>query len=168
MDKKSITFPAFTLIEMIIAMILLVLVAGITSVSYIMLQKQYVFFTKNAEQQFRLELLHNLIYTDIQNGTEIKRTMQQIYIENNASNIRYEITENEIIRFASVQPDTFEFRINEIITLMQNKTVLDGIIDEIHLSVEKENMEPCVFSFTKFYGADLLIKNDEIIHSNVY
>lgn len=167
MDIRRIKAPSFTLLEMIIVMVLFALIASISSLAYIMLQKQYNAYLKTNSTLYNLELAHHLINTDVNECLEIRRQDNSLYFEFPSYSYQYIFNENYLLRKNTVQTDTFFFKTSELNCFMVGNSVnLSGIVNEIYVNLKVGDSEDFIFSFYKEYGADQIMKHEEKVYYN--
>lgn len=161
-------YPAFTLLEMIIVLVLFTLVAGIASLAYTLLLKQYTLYRSATEKQYSLELLHHLLYTDIHTCQTAIYSETGFELIQHESSVAYSMLPDFILRKTQSSTDTFFVQAEIISCTLQGKGIAyKSIFDEINLRVKQEKSEICHFAFRIQYGADVLMARDvkSILHA---
>ena len=156
--KKSLKLNAYTLIEMIIVMIIS---AIIVSMAYVVFSKVNVLSIrlKNLYQEnYKAVLLDKLLYADFEHAQKIVKIPNGFICEYEKEKHKYFISDI-IVRVQQAQIDTFDF-VKELTVdytytnenqLLVKRVKLQGIYEE----------EDLMLLYTKEYGADIFVNNDE-------
>lgn len=151
---------AFTLIELLVSMAVSGIVITAGYVSYGIISRHYIDFKIYSDQINQLVLLEAVLNNDIHKAATVKRnSFDEIsLLFNDSTTIQYEWKDDHMLRRTSTHSDTFSLFIKNIQMNFLGKEQSDagGMLDELILDTFW-NDEEFMFYFTKQYGADKLI-----------
>lgn len=142
---KVIRIKAFTLSEMIIALVITVIVVGLAFAVLSLVQKQMWAIEKNYDQGTEVNLLRQALWIDFNkysefNFNEMSNTLQG---SNPLENITYSFEANYILR----AQDTFHIQLSEKKFYFDNLLKSSGTIDALQLTTEKEQGSKQLFIY---------------------
>lgn len=161
MNKHKV--PAFTLMELTIAMLLAVLVSGITYTAYTITAHAYRNFHRRSDSIVSMVKVNELLMKDFSRADTLFRSDSGIVIRHDSTWIRYEIDSSGIIR-NSGRCDTFKMQIQELSVSFEGQPVnfIPPVqeadrLDELSFSVlfEKQKIP---YHYFKTYSSASLIK----------
>lgn len=124
--------PAFTLMEVTIAMLIAAIAIAITFTAYRIVSGVYFDFSKKQEKVATLTTIDKLLKQDFMNSRSIVKTTDGIFLEVNKGIVTYSFKENYILRDQfSLRIDTFKLQVNELNFSFENNVVEEG--EEIDL-----------------------------------
>lgn len=149
---------AFTILELIIALLLSSIILAISYYTYFLLNNQLVTQQKKNGIINEFQLFENVFQNDFSNAAFIKDTMKTnslIFFKTDNEFIKYEFNENNIVRSFDSNNDTFRLKgkIDKLYLKDDSLPVINKILF-IGL-LEKEKITTI---FTKYYSASQLMK----------
>ena len=121
--NNKIRLPAFTIMELTIAMLLSAIVIGITYTAYTITARSYARFHRRSDTIGNLTRVNELLMKDFSSSDSVFRTDSGIIVNRDSTIIRYEIDSNMVIR-KSFRIDTFKIDIRDIAALFEGQTVI--------------------------------------------
>jgi len=158
---------AFTLIELIVALIISGIVISIAATCYQIVYKQYKEYKNVNETLSQAALLNMLLNKDFQNFQYVNKTSDGIEFSgfstqqtsNEEQKTVYEFGQQYIIRKYTTIQDTFGVVLANTSLKFQNKEIENNstLVDELSFETDviQENE---TFHYKKQYGADVLMK----------
>lgn len=152
---------AFTLIELVIAIVLSGFVMGMGSAGYLIMSKQFRNYKSINDNVSDAAELFSVLQCDIQQAKEvIKKSGSAIETSLKNRNVKYSFEKKYIVRNTGLVRDTFFVSTLNLETSFKNnkQELSEGLIDELSFNVgDKEQMFQ--FHSIKQYGADVLLAN---------
>ncbi len=163
--------PAFTLMEVTIAMLLTSLVIGITYTAYRLVSRSYVDYVHKQEIMATFLTADKLLKQDFSQARRIIRSGENVehstdaddrgglQIETDAGIIRYVFTPGYLLRdqFA-LRVDTFKITIKAPVFFFENVPAENGtLIDQVHFETRLEGA-PLTLNYKKTYSAQDLFE----------
>lgn len=151
LNKK---IPAFTLMEVTIAMLIAAIAIGITFTAYRIVSGSYLDFTK---KQTRISTFINadrLLKQDFQRAKRIFRSADGITMEMTTGVIRYEFNNEYVLRDQfSLRTDTFKMKVNKLSFLFENEAnEADQLVDQCSFETETDGQRILLY-YQKLYSA---------------
>ena len=154
---------AFTIIELCVVMLLSAIVTGIGFFTLDIFQGSVRKYKKDAGALSDITLLHRLLTQDIWKSSEVSCIRDGIRANGKNGIASYHFYPDFIIREKNELIDTFAFQNDKLLLKFQKHEIsVPGMLaDEIsfHLT-HKDELHPFIFS--KTYGADVLMKYNQI------
>lgn len=155
-------FKAFTLIELVVAMVLSSIVIGTALSAFLISNKQFNTFSATLDKNYQIQQLYSLLEYDFSRAQYITITPVSILISlpNSEKNtINYQLDNNTIKREYLGQIEKFNMTSVKKEAFFQNNPVFatSDIIDQLHLSLifQEDSYE---FKYHKEYAAYDLLK----------
>lgn len=152
-------FKAFTIIELVVTMVITSIVIGIAVALYLTLDFYFRDTVYEYEKNNDILLTETMIKNDINNSRTITENNTGFYVLTTGNKIiRYEITDNYIIRHTDISSDTTFYNITDLTinTLKHNKDLVNEIV--IYIEQEKINIP---LHFYKKYSNDVLFEMEK-------
>lgn len=161
---------AFTLLELVIAMLLSALVIGITYSAYTITGQTYQRFRQQNDTSQRLILLDELLAKDISRADTVYHSADGLLIRRDSTLITYTIDSSRVIRSAG-RIDTFHMPVKGANYLFEQQpvTFLPPLqeadrIDEIYFIITWKKRD-FVYHYHKDYSsADLITRNTHALN----
>ncbi len=149
---------AFSLLELMIAILLSGFVISAIYSGYVFTVQQFYKFTSIKTEIRNYFELSEVLNREFENAKKvIKKSSNEIQIESIDKTIYYSFNDNNIIRTIAEQTDTFFFAVTAIKMNTINELIQDPIVDYLVLTIGNEEKEKSL-SFYKYYGAVTLIE----------
>lgn len=149
---------AFSLLELMIAILLSGFVISAIYSGYVFTYKQFYKFTSIKTEIRNYFELTEVLNREFENAKKVtKKSSTEIQIESIDKTIYYSFNDNTIIRTVAEQTDTFFFGVTAIKMNTINELTQDPIVDYLVLTIGNEEKEKSL-SFYKYYGAVTLIE----------
>ena len=151
--------PAFTLIELIIAMALSGIVIGIIYSSYMIIEKQYNLIKLRDQKISQIKNLNFMLENDFKECESIIKNLNEISLkkEGNINFIVYHFEENYIIRNKLNNLDTFWVKTKDLEANFLNQEINSkNFIDELKIELIAFD-ENIVFNLNKNYASDAFL-----------
>lgn len=151
--------PAFTLIELIIAMALSGIVIGIIYSSYMIIEKQYNLIKLRDQKISQIKNLNFMLENDFKECESIIKNLNEISLkkEGNSNFIVYNFEENYIIRNKLNNLDTFWVKTKDLEANFLNQEINSkNFIDELKIELIAFD-ENIVFNLNKNYASDAFL-----------
>ncbi len=161
---KVNTLKAFTLVELLVAMIITGIVVGITYQVYIMANRQFNSYKSGNEKLSQIIVFKGLLHTDFFQSSSVSKSLEKgIEVVYSDKKILYEWNDKYLLRNDNGLRDTFFINIRssemKFHNFIQMKT--NGLLDELVLVFEETGSEHS-FCFFKKYSADVLMLSDNL------
>jgi len=138
--KINKKLPAFTLMEVTIAMLIAAIAIAITFTTYRIVSGAYFNFSKKQEMVATLTTMDKLLKQDFINAKSIVKTEDGVFLEVNKGIITYSFKDNYVLRDQfSLRIDTFKLQVNELVFSFENNVVEEG--EEVDLLNFKTQLE---------------------------
>lgn len=154
---------AFTLMELLVAMLISSIVISISYISYDIIYKQYFSYKENNQSITQTALINSLINRDIFEAEFMQANDKEIVLTyRNKSALYYIFDTPYLIRKTETSKDTFELDIENIHFKFQGeeRQMKYSLIDEFYFEapfLEKKEY----FRYKKLYGADVLMTAEQ-------
>lgn len=151
---------AFTLIELLIAMVVGGIVIGGAFEVYLFSSRQFLKYKASNEEITRIVMLDGILHSDFFNSTSVVRKSDNcMEMKSSDKVIDYRFERNFVLRSFIGVSDTFFLKVSVVQMQFKGKLQLEGerLIDELEI-ISKEGDEEKVFCFFKEYSADVLMK----------
>ncbi|MDR3678880.1 MAG: prepilin-type N-terminal cleavage/methylation domain-containing protein [Flavipsychrobacter sp.] len=137
-DKHlNILLPAFTLLEMIIAIIIGSIIITLIYGIFLQIDKTWRLYHKNQEQLNSLLILKKTLQNDLNNSLFAKTfDEKKIILVNDIDSISYTI-DTLVIRNSATESDTFNITVSNCHTSFIKHLESQGIVDKILLDIDK-------------------------------
>lgn len=138
---KRTKLKAFTIIEMIVALILMAIVVSIAFAALSLTNKQLYSFQKRFDTMSDYRLLQNALSQDMQHAESVTREAHTLRCINDQQQVLYTFEDSVVVRQdAASSTDSFFFQVDSVFlgfegTLQQKE---GGLIDEIRLSLKRK------------------------------
>ncbi len=155
--KKKI--PAFTLMEVTIAMLIAAIAVAITFTAYRIVSGSYIGFSKKQVELADVVRMDKLLKQDFMSAKNILKSRTGIVMEMEEGRIRYEIDKGYVLRDQfSLRIDTFKMVADNIEFLFEKNNVEEGYtVDQFGFeAVILGQLMP--FHYRKLYSAQDLFK----------
>jgi prepilin-type N-terminal cleavage/methylation domain-containing protein len=161
---------AFTLIELVVAMLISSIVVIVAFTGYEIIAGQYVDYRKKSDEITKSFLLNSLLAKDFLNSELILLNPNGdiLFKFNNAPEVDYQFKEAYIIRiFANSLQDTFFIPSQNIVKRFQGDSLTgnQALIDNLSFSAKVLD-EKVYYQFGKEYGAGILMEAENIVAHN--
>jgi|GEM_PF-414841 len=161
MRKQTIKAPklkAFTIIEVIVALLLMAIVMGIAYTVLSLVDKQSASLSSNFGTQQDYRLLQEALLQDANRAKTLYLKEGALCCANDTGTISYLFLDSAIVRQAFDLPaDTFHFRIDSLYLGFENfpQDRENGLVDEVSLYIWK-NRQSFIIHQEKIYDAQTL------------
>lgn len=160
---KHSKLRAFTMIELLVAMVISALVIGFCYLAYSMAQRNYTEFRSASGRINESAKLQNLLFFDVGNCERIMGADRELLFlfEKNKS-VTYLFQERSVVRIDGAARDTLSAEVKEIACRYTQKEMSGNerqIIDEISFILSLQGEEE-TFRYYKSYPADVLLQQD--------
>lgn len=158
MDLRK-KIPAFTLMEVTIAMLIAAIAIAITFTAYRIVSGSYIGFSKKQVELADVVRLDKLLKQDFMAAKNILKSPTGIVMKMEEGRIRYEIDKGYVLRDQfSLRIDTFKLLVDNIEFLFEKNIVVDGYtVDQFGFeAVVLGQLMP--FHYKKLYSAQDLFK----------
>ena len=156
-------FKAFTLGELIVAMILSSVVVMSGYLVYQMMNRQLTHFKENSAIYFHVHEFKNTLSSDVLDCQRMYLEKENIQLKISHDSILYVFHSEYIIRKTSLSSDTFNFKLPSVSGSFNNKNVSSGLIDCLDLTLNFAG-ELIGLHYFKAYDAVTLLKNSKMIN----
>lgn len=159
MKKLNQKIPAFTLIEMTIAMLIAAIAIAITFTAYRIVSGGYAGFSKKQVELADFVRLDKLLKQDFMASKRIIRSSDGVVLELDAGVIQYSIDSAFVVRDQfSLRRDTFKQVIKNVnFSFENNDSEYEQLVDQLSFeSIVQAQMVP--FHYYKLYSAQDLFK----------
>ena len=155
---------AFTLIELVVALLLGAILTGIIFYSYLLFTKQFRQYQKNTSSMNEYLLFRTALEHDMESCDFVLDSLGSFYLlsnDKNRSGITYAHDEQQIVRSAGIVSDTFRLGIRSYETSFKNDTT--PLVENIFfvMNVDSYDLKPV---FTKRYSARQLMWFENTLH----
>lgn len=157
--KLNNRVPAFTLMEVTIAMLIAAIAIGITFTAYRIVSGSYIGFSKKQEELAGFVRLDKLLKQDFMAARNVLKSSDGMVLELEGGLIRYQIDPAFILRDQfSLRTDTFKLVVGKAGFSFENNDVEDGqLMDQFGFeTVVQGQMVP--LHYLKIYSAQDLFK----------
>lgn len=137
MNKK---LPAFTLMEVTIAMLIAAIAIAITFTTYRIVGGAYFNFSKKQEMVATLTTIDKLLKKDFLNAKSIVKTADGVFLEVNKGIVTYSFKDSYVLRDQfSLRIDTFKLQVNELNFSFEKDIVEEGKeVDQLNFKTQLE------------------------------
>ena len=152
--KINKKLPAFTLMEVTIAMLIAAIAIAVTFTTYRIVSGAYFNFSKKQEMVATLTTMDKLLKQDFINAKSIVKTEDGVFLEVNKGIITYSFKDNYVLRNQfSLRIDTFKLHVNALNFSFENDLVEEG--EEVDLLNFKTQVEDDLIplQYLKTYSA---------------
>ncbi|QLG46789.1 PulJ/GspJ family protein [Costertonia aggregata] len=151
---KATRFKAFTLSEMVIALVITVIVVGLAFTILGLVQKQMWAIESNYEQGTETNLLRQALWIDFNRYSEFNfdRISNRLQGSNPLEKVIYTFETDFVLR----EKDTFHVRLAEKKFYFDGKSISSGSIDAIELLTGKEQGSKRIFVYKHNASADYM------------
>ena len=167
MKIKNITpFRAFSLIELLVALVISSIVIGIACKMYLVANQQFRQYKKGADQTTREVVFKGLLKADFfQSLAVVRKSERSIEARLVDKVINYEWNDKYVVRIGAGVKDTFFIPVTSTGLKFQNKEQgqSDELIDQMVI-VSKEDGQEQDFCFFKEYSAEVLMQHTHEQH----
>lgn len=156
---------AFTLTELLVAMVVSAIVIAVAYQIYSIASMQFGEYKKVNDKISNEVVLKGLLNMDFFTSTAVlQRSENSIEIHKQDTLIEYAWNEFFVLRTKNNMRDTFFLEVESSELRFKNKAQKQGgLVDELEL-VSKDSGAERVFCFFKEYSADVLMRNENGIH----
>lgn len=151
--------PAFTLMEVTIAMLIAAIAIAITYTAYRIVSRSYLDYKRKQEKTADLMVIDQRLRSDFESAKRITKSLQGIIIEQSGGKINYVFSKDLIIRDQfTLRTDSFKMSLNNIHYLFERQDKEAGaILDELELSIQADG-QPMPLSYKKQYSSQDLFE----------
>jgi prepilin-type N-terminal cleavage/methylation domain-containing protein len=153
---------AFSLIELLVAMVISSVVIASAYFMYSMFSKDLIDYKGHINKLSDAVVLNGILEHDINLAQAVKKNSSNgIRIEQGSANIDYEWQEDAVLRKTDLSTDTFHLFLKDVELNFMNteQTVTGSLIDVLKFNSSTDGRE-ITFSFEKKYGSDMLVKSE--------
>lgn len=150
--KKKL--PAFTLMEVTIAMLIAAIVIAITFTTYRVVSGSYFNFNRKQEKVAMLTTIDKLLKQDFIKAKSIVKTADGVFFEINDGIVTYSFKDSYILRDQfSLGIDTFKLQVNDLNFSFENEVAEEG--QEVDLLSFKTQLDGDLIplQYLKLYSA---------------
>lgn len=154
--------PAYTLIELTVAMLISAVVITILYQAYMVITSSYIVFNQKNKKQAELASLEKLLGNDFEQGKEIVRSQEGFAIKlHDNRQIAYSLLDFGVVRNQfELQADTFKIHTYSSDYYFQHaEAVIDGKIDLLDLQLQQDSTIVQIKKYKQYSSADLFKKN---------
>ncbi len=155
---KHFRVPAFTVIELVIALLLMSVVTGIAFTAWSLTNRRLVTFREQAKQAANYRLLHMAIRQDMEQADSILVEQGALSCHGTMKFVRYELLDSVIIREQDgAIVDSFHFAIDSVYLGFESKpqNIDPGKIDEIRLYLHSSSRHFIIQQYKVYDAASL-------------
>jgi type II secretory pathway component PulJ len=147
-------YPAFTVMELMIVMLLAVLTISMSFQTYEMFSKLFMKYKKHADRMTELTTFQRVLSGDIYKSVTVEKTEKGIRCDMGDSKVEYYWEENYILR-NSLKQDTFHLGVlNHSCEYESHEQYTSRApVDYCHLLL-RSDQDSIPLNFTKSYGVD--------------
>ena len=152
---------AFSLIELLVALVIGGIVIGIACKMYLIANQQFRQYKKGTEKTAQEVVLKGLLHTDFfQSISVIRKSENSIEAEFSDKTINYQWSPDFVVRTDNSIKDTFFIPVDSVRMKFQNnqQDQSDELVDQLVI-VSKEAEQEQEFCFFKEYSADVLMQH---------
>lgn len=157
--KLNKKLPAFTLMEVTIAMLIAGIAIAITFTAYRIVSGSYIGFSKKQDELAGFVMLDKLLKKDFLSAKHIVKSQEGLVMEMEGGLINYRMDSGFMLRDQfSLRTDTFKLQVNSLAFLFETNVVEEG------QSIDQFNFETVVqgqlipLQYRKIYSAQDLFK----------
>ncbi len=154
--------PAFTLIELIVAMALSGIVIGIIYTSHTIIEQQYTRIKLSGQKISQLKNLNFLLENDFNESESILKNLNQVSLnkDGNSNHIVYLFEEEYVIRNKMNHVDTFFVKTKKIESKFLYPAInSNNFIEELKIEIITFD-ESIFFTLNKTYASDIFLKSE--------
>ncbi len=155
----SMKIPAFTLMEVTIAMLIAGIAIAITFTTYRIVSGSYIGFSKKQNELAEFTRLDKLLKKDFMNARSIVKSPGGLMVAFEQGVISYQIDKDFVLRNQfSIRTDTFSLKMDKTSFLFEKDEVADGqAIDQFGFEAVVQG-QVIPLSYRKIYSAQNLFK----------
>jgi len=155
--KKKV--PAFTLMEVTIAMLIAAIAIAITYTAYRIISGTYLNYAKKQDRIAAFAVADQLLKEDFLASDHILRTADGLDFQSESGMIRYQFTGSYVLREQyALQTDTFKLEVQHISFTFENEAVAEGTeVDRLDYTSRLEDQD-IPLTYQKTYSAQSLFK----------
>lgn len=138
---KHRKLKAFTIMELMVALVLTALVIAVAFTVFSLSTKQFTLLTKRFEVDNEYTLLQYTLQLDMQHADYLSLNENGFKCVNNNDQINYLLLDSIILRqHLSGTVDSFYFKIDSVSLNFEKRyqPAIDGLIDEVHLTLGRD------------------------------
>lgn len=152
--KLSKKLPAFTLMEVTIAMLIAAIAIAITFTAYQIVSGSYLNFTRKQDRIAIFVTADKLLKQDFLKAKKITKISEGLVMEMEEGLISYNFRSDYLLRDQySIRTDTFKLKIDKLNFLFENEVVADtGLIDQCSFETEIDKQAISLY-YQKVYSA---------------
>ena len=134
MNKK---LPAFTIMEVTIAMLVAGIAIAITFTAYRIVSGAYLNFGRKQEKVAAVTLLDKLLKTDVRQASRVLKTEDGLSLQLEQGLIRYSFTDTTVLRNQfTLRTDTFKLVVKDLgFSFEQHSAEEEGLVDQLGFKV---------------------------------
>lgn len=157
--KLNNKLPAFTIMEVTIAMLIAGIAIAITFTAYRIVTRVYIDFSKKQNNLATFIGLDKLLKQDFVAAKNIVRSSEGLVLQLDGGVVTYQINEQYLVRDQfSLRTDTFKINVNHLNYLFEQAPVeAHGVIDQVNFDVAVEG-EQIPVQYQKIYSAQTLFR----------
>lgn len=151
--------PAFTLMEVTIAMLIAAIAIGVTFTAYRIVSGVYLDFTRKQNKVATFTTADQLLKQDFFKAKRIIKFNDGLTFEMKTGLINYSFKDDYILRDQfSLGIDTFKLKTSRLIFLFENEEAMNGhLVDQCSFETEV-SAEPALLYYRKVYSAEDLFE----------
>ncbi|HWZ34687.1 MAG TPA: hypothetical protein VNW51_00930 [Mucilaginibacter sp.] len=160
---------AFTIMEMVVAMLLAAIAIGLTYTVFSIFTQTYSGYTRKNQLLAVPVRVEQLLGRDFDQAINILRTDSGLICESDQRPIIYQFSRNYILR-KQIVSDTFKVNMDQFETFFEKLPVIEtdstdakSRIDELKLKLSVEN-QPVTYHFLKLYSSANLIQTSHALN----
>lgn len=143
--KINNKIQAFTLSEMMVAIVITLLVVGMAFSVLSLVQRHMNGISYNLNNSTRLDVLEQALWIDFNRFEKVQYKNDELLFKNEIDSITYRIQNEKIIRTI----DTFDIQLQDFELLLDGKKVNSGFINAVKLVTGKESQNKILFIYKK-------------------
>lgn len=157
--KLNKKIPAFTLMEVTIAMLIAAIAIGVTFTAYRIVSGSYIGFSKKQEELAGFARLDQLLKKDFVQAERIVKSTDGLVVQMETGLIRYELAEGFVLRDQfSLRTDTFKLPVTKSGFFFEQGAVGEGaMIDQFTFETSVQG-QTVPLHYHKLYSAQDLFK----------
>ncbi len=154
---------SYTVIEMLVVMLISSLSIGITYTCYTIFSNHYLSYKKRSDELANYILLDKLMTKDVSVSAKVEKTSLGMNCISKNGTIGYEFYDQYILRRSTIVDTFYVVMSQPVVFKRMGKTenIPGALVEEIGMeTIYKE--EKLYFYYKKNYGADVLIRFDDL------
>ncbi|HKG08724.1 MAG TPA: type II secretion system protein [Pedobacter sp.] len=161
---KKGRIKAFTLIELVLAMMLAAIVIGMAYSAFTIFSRLYGSYHGKNLAHADVRTFKQVVHRDVKNAVRIEQQNSGIVFKDSLSmeQLAYSFGPDHLIRIKNAVPDTFKLKHLTVHTAFEGVAVSDGIIDRLTFRFDYDAAPMVVTAFKKYTATELFNYQDSL------